>query len=157
MGSPVVWSSAAYHGDRLGGTMITCDVWRWQQKFLRFGKDTDLPPNVFVRLCSLYMPSILLWHLFSKAWIRLSRSAVSVQLSHPQSSTDKTSDLKSIIFVGKLMACFSTVLPAWSWLSVLAPVCYLLPLLMFRLWFVWSVSIWTGPLLRAFVRSSVCW
>ena len=26
--SPVVWSSAAYHGNRHGRTMITCDAWR---------------------------------------------------------------------------------------------------------------------------------
>ena len=37
--------------------------------------------------------SILLQHLFSNALIRVSRSAVSVQLSHPKSCIDKTSEL----------------------------------------------------------------
>ena len=51
-------------------------------------------------LCSLHdITSILLQHLFSRDWIRLSRCIV-------QSSDDKTTDLKSLIFVEKLIALF---------------------------------------------------
>ena len=50
-----------------------------------------------------------------------------------------TSDLYSLIFVGKLIAL--------SWPSVPWPVWSLLPLMVFHNWFVWILSIWTGPLL----------
>ena len=89
---------------------------------------------------------------------RLSKSAVSVQFSHPWSSIDNTSGLPSLIFVGKLMPSFfqrSARLVMAE--SACATVWSLLPLLMFRLWCVasrylnWSISSSVFPFIHMLV------
>ena len=117
----------ACHGDRHGRTMITCDLWRLTAEAPEVRQGYWYCQTYSFVLCSLYdMLTIL---LLSNAWIRLQRPALTSMEKHRHDM---------------------------SWLSVLAPV-WSLPLLpMLRLWFVWSLSNWTGPLLRGFVRSPVC-
>ena len=50
------------------------------------------------------MRSSFLKHLCSKAWMLLSKSAVSVQLSHPYIKIDRTKVLYSLNLIGKLIA-----------------------------------------------------
>ena len=40
-GCHVVWSLAAYHGDRRGCTIITCDAWRLLLSFIIYHKMSD--------------------------------------------------------------------------------------------------------------------
>ena len=131
----------------------------WQCKLLTSGEDTDLLPNKFV----CFMLSMSVWHAkhSSVAFVRLSRSAVNIQLSHPSEQYWQDKWLVKFNLYRKTdgFVFFFRGLLALSGLSVHAPVWSLLPLLMFHLWCVcvhprylnWSTTSSVFPF------NNICW
>ena len=81
---PMVWFLSAYHDGTHGRTMTTHDGVQLKVKLLLTSGDIDLLPNIFIRFMSSvwYAKRHRVAFFFSKAWIRFSRSAISVQLAH---------------------------------------------------------------------------
>ena len=148
----VVWSLTAYHDNRHGQTMTACDAWRLTVRasdVWRGCTPVALHAGLFYALCMINQAFSCSICFQRPGFASLqSRSTVIVQLSHPRRAIlTRQVTLQRLIFVGKLMALFFHSIASLVMAECLQRLCRQwssLPLLMFWLWFVWILIIWTG-------------